>query len=149
MGFHIHNIHLISNHHSFCVDVHSILRPGGLFVFIEPDSGSNLIGDIKQVFPETIKVKTTSAKSELKESSSPKSSKKRRKIEESMTPDETGASSDNDSAVAIEYSLQSTEEDSSSAKQASKSRTKQGLSFERIDNYNIEPYIVGIAIKPY
>ena len=83
-----------------------------------------MIGDIKQVFPETIKVKTTSAKLELmnESSSSSKPSKKKGK------------------SVVNEESDESVDEKIS--------RVKQGLMFERIDNFNVEPYLVGIAIKP-
>jgi hypothetical protein len=52
-------------------------------------------------------------------------------------------------AVSEEPTVPSEEVDASSRKKKTKSVRRPGVIFERIDTLGVDPYIAGVAVKPY
>lgn len=89
-------------------EAYRLLRPGGLFVFVENDRTNNIISLMKQIFPEVIKLKV------------PNDNESKLKKAEIVDTETT-----------------------------SRYVEKPGIEFDRISNLNIEPFVVGISVKPY
>jgi len=135
-----------SNSYETLMEVNRMLRPGGLFVFVEPASSSNgeTIKTIESIFPKEI-VSTESAGAKLekakakdmKKEKSKKSKKSKNSDVETFAIDE-----DNDSNEEINSNGEIITEEV-----IIKPIIRPGLTYEVLQNI-IDPYITGIGIKP-
>lgn len=138
-------------------EAYRMLRPGGLFVFIEPDSTGDMVDKILNVFPEKIvgdisagaKAAAYKAREieELK-TNRPKKDKKR-KITDEINDILTAESKEKIVEVKllnIETGV-STPVETSSTEPIGAPKVRPGITFEKIQNI-FDSYVTGIAIRP-
>lgn len=153
-----------------------MLRPGGLFVFCEPDGGQSIISSVMKVFPETISSSTASAGDKGRKAASKKSAAEEMDNTKTKSKDKKGGKSarNNDNVTQFaatevapttttlaavvdqqqdgdesESQSQSPAESAEAVQQAQKQEptSRPGISYERIANF-IDPYVTGIAVRP-
>jgi len=137
-----------SNSYETLMEVNRILRPGGLFVFVEPASSSNgeTIKTIESIFPkEIISTDSAGAKLEKAKAKDIKKDKSKKKSKKSKNNDvETFAIDDDDANDDDDINSNDNNKDD---EVISKPIVRPGLTYEVLQNI-IDPYITGIGIKP-
>jgi hypothetical protein len=121
-------------------DAYRVLKPGGLFVFMEPDGDGQKIPAITTVFPKDI-IKKAEAGEEEAGGEQQKKRGKRKKASKAPQEDpyayETPPPMD---GTSLTESLEEKEEDRAAV-------VLPGVTFERLQNF-ADPYITGIAVRP-
>lgn len=125
-------------------EVYRMLRPGGVFVFVEPES-KETISLLEQTFPREI-VPTTSSK-DSKVGGKLESKLKNKKYKKKQTLEmELNEMSEGSNVSEVEETP--TTSDIADTADASSSGALPGLTFDVISNFGIENFISGIAVRP-
>ena len=134
-----------SNSYETLMEVNRILRPGGLFVFVEPAIGET-IKTIESIFPkEIISTDSAGAKLEKAKAKDIKKDKSKKKSKKSKNNDvETFAIDDDANDDDDDINSNDNNKDD---EVISKPIVRPGLTYEVLQNI-IDPYITGIGIKP-
>ena len=136
-----------SNSYETLMEVNRILRPGGLFVFVEPASNSNgeTIKTIESIFPkEIISTDSAGAKLEKAKAKDIKKDKSKKKSKKSKNNDVETFAIDDDANDDDDINSNDNNKDD---EVISKPIVRPGLTYEVLQNI-IDPYITGIGIKP-
>ena len=132
-----------------------MLRPGGLFVFIEPDAGDQVVSNVLKVFPEKITSDTSAgakamrAKKKLEKNEKGRNISKRGGKRQSITDeiDEMLSSSKSTIDEGNETQPDSSNEEQLVAEKSDEVKERPGISYQRDQNL-LDPFVTGIAVRP-
>ena len=135
-----------NNAYETLMEINRILRPGGLFVFVEPANTNNgeTIKTIESIFPkEIISIESAGTKIEKAKAKEAKKSKNNKKIPKNDL--ETFSNIDDENKVEEVEVNTINQNDNNDVN--TKPIVRPGLTYELLQNV-IDPYVTGIGIKP-
>ena len=140
------------------IEAFRMLRPGGLFVFVEPDASNQVISNVLKVFPEKITsatsagAKAAKAKRKLESKDKVKKMGKKTKKRQSITDEidailNSSKSMEDVERIESEYDSNNKELIDTELVTSNEVIERPGISYQRDQNL-LDPFVTGIAVRP-
>eukprot|EP00607_Mallomonas_marina_P007279 CAMPEP_0182419156 /NCGR_PEP_ID=MMETSP1167-20130531/3554_1 /TAXON_ID=2988 /ORGANISM="Mallomonas Sp, Strain CCMP3275" /LENGTH=243 /DNA_ID=CAMNT_0024593811 /DNA_START=387 /DNA_END=1118 /DNA_ORIENTATION=+ len=134
-----------------------LLRPGGLLVFVEPDSREDIVEIVAKVFPERIQGGVLAGEknkaAEREEKSMKKEKRRRKKKKDSVqqmsyqSVSSTTSTAESDLVDVERKQIEDSAGGETVESESSETKERPGIIFERERNW-LDPYVAGIAVRP-